>query len=53
VGGAPLCEALLSLRDVTARDLRADGQEVLDKLSSEVARLDATLEQNLREVRRG
>jgi two-component system sensor histidine kinase RpfC len=53
VGGARLCNALLSLRDVTARELRSDGRDVIERLEAELARLDTALEQKLREAKRG
>jgi two-component system sensor histidine kinase RpfC len=53
VGGARLCEMLLSLRDLTQRELRAQGAEIVEKVSGELARLDAALEQKLREAKHG
>jgi CheY-like chemotaxis protein/signal transduction histidine kinase/HPt (histidine-containing phosphotransfer) domain-containing protein len=53
VGGARLCAELLALREATAGDLRQQGGELLAKLHGEFARLDAALDQKLREGARG
>lgn len=43
VGGARLCDMLLSLREVTARELRQQGTAHVQRLTAELARLDAVL----------
>jgi two-component system sensor histidine kinase RpfC len=53
VGGAKLCQVLLSMRDVTAKDLRQDGRSHFAKLETEFLRLDAALGQKLSELRHG
>ncbi len=51
IGAVRLCQSITSLRDVTARDLRHGGTEIVDKIDSEVIRLDAALEQLLLDQR--
>jgi two-component system sensor histidine kinase RpfC len=53
VGGARLCEMLLALRDLTQRELRSQGAEIVERVSGELARLDAALEQKLKEAKLG
>jgi two-component system sensor histidine kinase RpfC len=53
VGGARLCQALLSLREVSAKELRQDGAAMIEKLNGEFERLDAALEQKVQEAKRG
>jgi two-component system sensor histidine kinase RpfC len=43
VGGARLCDMLLALREVTARELRQQGTAHVQRLSAELGRLDAVL----------
>jgi HPt (histidine-containing phosphotransfer) domain-containing protein len=43
LGGTRLCELLLALRDVSARELREQGSVVVQRLGDELARLDAAL----------
>lgn len=52
VGAARLCQSLTALRDVTAKDLRQYGAGYLEKLQTELTRLDAALEQILQTARR-
>lgn len=47
VGGVKLCQALTTLRDITSRDLNANGAAQVEKLESELSRLDAALDQLL------
>jgi two-component system sensor histidine kinase RpfC len=53
VGGARLCAALLALREVTGAELRLQGGELVDRIAAELARLDAALDQKMREAGRG
>jgi len=56
LGGTRLCELLLALRDVSARELREQGSGVVQRLGDELARLDAALLEYLPErglTRRG
>lgn len=43
LGGTRLCELLLSLRDVGARELREQGSVLVQRLGDELARLDVAL----------
>jgi two-component system, sensor histidine kinase RpfC len=43
VGGVRLCDMLLALRDVTARELRQQGTAHVQRLTAELARLDVVL----------
>jgi signal transduction histidine kinase/HPt (histidine-containing phosphotransfer) domain-containing protein len=43
LGGTRLCELLLALRDVSARELREQGSGVVQRLGDELARLDVAL----------
>ncbi|HEX5320546.1 MAG TPA: Hpt domain-containing protein, partial [Stellaceae bacterium] len=43
LGGASLCELALSLRDVSAAELRQQNGAIVQRLSAELARLDAAL----------
>ena len=53
VGGVKLCQALTSLRDISARELSVNGAAHVEKLKAELARLDAALDQMLDVQRRG
>jgi two-component system sensor histidine kinase RpfC len=53
VGGIRLCDALLAMRDLSAKDLRQDGAAHLEKVVSEFAKLDAALDQRLRDAKAG
>jgi len=53
VGGARLCEMLLGLRELTHRELRQQSAEIVEKVSNELARLDAALEQKVKEAKLG
>ena len=50
VGGSRLCESLLGLREVTARELRQQGTAHVQRLTGELARLDAALAEFLGET---
>ena len=52
VGGVKLCQALNSLRDISARELSVNGASHVEKLKAELARLDAALDQMLELQRR-
>ena len=43
VGGVKLCQTLTGLRDVSTKDLRANAAVYVDKIESEMTRLDAIL----------
>jgi two-component system sensor histidine kinase RpfC len=43
LGGMRLCELLLSLREVSAQELREQGSIIVQRLGDELARLDAAL----------
>ena len=43
LGGVRLCELALSLRDVSARELREQDSVIVQRLGAELARLDAAL----------
>ena len=47
VGGVKFCQTLSSLRDITARELIANGAAQVEKIESELARLDAVLDELL------
>jgi two-component system, sensor histidine kinase RpfC len=53
VGGTRICEMLLGLRDLSQRELRVQSAEIVEKISGELARLDAALEQKVREAKLG
>jgi len=53
VGGVKLCQTLTSLRDVSTKDLRANGGSYVEKIEGELTRLDAILGQLLETQRRG
>ena len=53
VGGVKLCQTLTSLRDVSVKDLRANGVGYVEKIENELSRLDAMLGQLLELQRRG
>jgi hypothetical protein len=44
---------LLGLRDLGQRELRTQSAEIVEKVSGELARLDAALEQKMREAKLG
>jgi two-component system sensor histidine kinase RpfC len=50
VGGARLCQVLLSMREVSSKDLRQHGVDFIERLQAEFSRLDAALEQKLQDV---
>jgi two-component system sensor histidine kinase RpfC len=52
VGGVKLCQTLTSLRDVSTKDLRANGASHVEKIESEMIRLDAILGELLQSQRR-
>jgi two-component system sensor histidine kinase RpfC len=45
VGGVKLCQALTGLRDISSRELSSNGPMQVEKLESELTRLDAALDQ--------
>jgi two-component system sensor histidine kinase RpfC len=47
VGGVKLCQTLTSLRDISSRELSANGAAQAEKIESELSRLDAALDQLL------
>jgi hypothetical protein len=53
VGGVKLCQTLTGLRDVSVKDLRANGASYVEKIDGELSRLDMTLGQLLELQRRG
>ena len=53
VGGIKLCQILTTLRDVSAKDLRANGTSYVEKIESELSRLDAMLGQLTEAQRHG
>jgi two-component system sensor histidine kinase RpfC len=53
VGGVKLCQALTSLRDISARELSVNGASHVEKLKAELARLDSALDQMMGIQRRG
>jgi two-component system sensor histidine kinase RpfC len=52
VGGVKLCQTLTSLRDVSTKDLRANGAGYVEKIEGEMTRLDAILGQLIETQRR-
>jgi two-component system sensor histidine kinase RpfC len=52
VGGVKLCQTLTSLRDVSTKDLRAGGAGYVEKIESEMTRLDSILGELLQSQRR-
>jgi two-component system sensor histidine kinase RpfC len=52
VGGVKLCQTLTALRDVSTKDLRASGASYVEKIESEMTRLDAILGELLQNQRR-
>ena len=52
VGGVKLCQTLTGLRDVSTKDLRANGASYVEKIEGELSRLDTTLGQHLDGQRR-
>ncbi|HEY0522571.1 MAG TPA: response regulator [Stellaceae bacterium] len=50
VGGARFCQALTTMNNLTARDLRGQADELIDRLYGEFARLESALDQKLRET---
>jgi two-component system, sensor histidine kinase RpfC len=53
VGGVKLCQALTGLRDISARELSVNGASHVEKLKTELTRLDAALNQMVELQRRG
>ncbi len=53
VGGVKLCQALTGLRDISSRELSTTGAVQVEKLESELSRLDAALDQLLQAQYRG
>lgn len=53
VGGIKLCQILTSLRDVSSKELRATGGAYVEKIESELSRLDTMLGQMIEMQRRG
>ena len=53
VGGVKLCQTLTGLRDVSTKDLRANGASYVEKIEAEMMRLDAILGELLTSQRRG
>ena len=53
VGGVKLCQTLTALRDVSTKDLRANGATYVEKIEGELSRLDTMLGQLLESQRRG
>jgi two-component system sensor histidine kinase RpfC len=52
VGGVKLCQTLTGLRDVSTKDLRTNGASYVEKIESEMIRLDAILGQLIESQRR-
>jgi two-component system sensor histidine kinase RpfC len=52
VGGVKLCQTLTGLRDVSTKDLRANGGAYVEKIDGEMTRLDAILGQLIEHQRR-
>jgi len=52
VGGVKLCQALTSLRDISSKDLAANGMAHVEKIEGELSRLDAVLDQLVEPLRR-
>jgi HPt (histidine-containing phosphotransfer) domain-containing protein len=52
VGGVKLCQTLTALRDVSTKDLRTSGASYVEKIESEMTRLDAILGELLQNQRR-
>lgn len=53
VGATKLCQTLAALRDVSVRDLRQSGAAYHDKIRGDLVRLEASLDQLVRDQRRG
>jgi two-component system sensor histidine kinase RpfC len=53
VGAARLCQTLISMRDVTGKDLRQQGNTYVETLQGEFAKLETTLSRMVRETRIG
>jgi two-component system, sensor histidine kinase RpfC len=53
VGAARLCQTLTTLREITGKDLRQHGGSYIEKLQSEFAKLETTLDRMAKESRRG
>jgi two-component system sensor histidine kinase RpfC len=53
VGGVKLCQTLTGLRDVSTKDLRANGASYVEKIDAEMTRLDAILGELIAAQRRG
>jgi two-component system sensor histidine kinase RpfC len=53
VGAARLCQTLITMRDVTGKDLRQHGNSYVEKLQGEFAKLETTLSRMVRESKLG
>jgi two-component system sensor histidine kinase RpfC len=53
VGGVKLCQTLTSLRDISSKDLGANGSLQVEKIESELSRLDTALDELIGIQRRG
>lgn len=53
VGAVKLCQTIAALRDVSVKDLRQSGTIYHDKIRGDLVRLEATLDQLVRDPRRG
>jgi two-component system sensor histidine kinase RpfC len=53
VGATKLCQTLAALRDVTVKDLRQSGAVYHDKIRGDLVRLEASIDQLVRDQRRG
>jgi two-component system sensor histidine kinase RpfC len=53
VGAARLCQALITMRDITGKDLRQHGDSYVEKLQGEFAKLETTLSRMVRDSRLG
>jgi two-component system sensor histidine kinase RpfC len=53
VGAARLCQTLITMREVTGKDLRQHGGSYVEKLQGEFAKLETTLSRMVRDSRLG
>lgn len=53
VGAIKLCQTLAALRDASVKDLRQSGASYHDKIRGDLVRLEAALDQLIRDPRRG
>ena len=53
VGGVKLCQTLTGLRDISSKELTTTGTGQVEKIESELARLDAALDELTKTQRRG